>query len=262
MASRKRAPVWKSLLSWAAAAAVGMIGYAFEDQLGITPGVWILFLGLLVYVQYTQASSNERSGFEFLPTRDQIMEINSAEPILPKHKRPQPLPASGWGITDEVRQFFEHFEAFADVANESLKDTPWRLQEEGDTDVGTLGDDGPVIGRQYKLFHGPRLAGKIAVSDAFHYSLESPTVHTTINVFLPRFCSPSDISELVGWIISLTCSASLEEQQGGYRALQQAMIDSMWQIGPKIVTNMDLEVLFNGSAERYLIRAKLRPGYS
>jgi hypothetical protein len=262
MASRKRAPVWKNILFWAAAVVVGMIGYAFNDRLGLTPGVWVLFLGLLMYVQYTQTLSNERTGFELLPTFDQMMETSSAEPVVPKHQRPQPLPASGWGINDEVRQFFEHFGAFADVANDYLKDTLWRLQEEADTDVATSSDSGPVIGRQYKLFHGPKLAGKITLSNGYQYSFESPTVHTKINVFLPRLYSASDISELVGRIISLTCSANLEEEQGGYGALQQAMIAATWQLGPEVVTNMDLDLHLNGSAERYLIRAGLQPGYA
>ena len=38
-----------------------------------------------------------------------------SEPITPKHQPPPPLKEDTWGVTKEVRQFFNDFEDFADV---------------------------------------------------------------------------------------------------------------------------------------------------
>ena len=247
---------------WVAAIAVGIFAKIFKEQLGISTGAWILFLGLIVYIQFELSKLKERIGLEELPTLDVIMETNAAKPIEPKHKRAEKLAESGYWTDDGARLFLGHFAAFADVANECLKDAPWRLQEEANTDVATVGDDGPIIGRRYILFHGSQWVGNVRLHDAYKYTLDTPIVFTSVTIFYPRRFLPSEIRELIGWLASLNCSGPVEEEQSAYNALRQAMIYAMWRNGPKVVTNTDLEVSLSGSAARYLIRAKIRPDYS
>jgi hypothetical protein len=235
---------------------------AFKQEIGISTGTWILLGCLLLYFQFALTRLQERIGLEQVPSLDSLLARNDDEPIVPRHKTPPQLPPSGWGINEEVQLFFEDFRQFANIANEELKETLWRLEETERTDVATVGDDYPVIGRQYKLFYGSRWSGKISLSNGYRYSRETPEVFTTIEVFQSRIFGSHELHDLAAWLISLNCSAFLEEQSKAYEAVRQAMIDVMWQIGPEVVTNSDLDVRFNGHAERYLIKAGIMLPYN
>ncbi len=257
MTRKRLADIGKQLLTWLAIVIACLALWAFQDYLDISVGTWLLFVGFAMYMQFTLSKLEERIGLEQLPTFDAMMELNSITPINPKHEISNGIPEEGWGVTEEVLLFYRHFSKFGDVMNDWLKDSPWRLQEVAGTDVATLGDDGPVLGRRYKIFHGSQVAGKVSLSDGLDYSLESPATHAVIELYDARDYHAETVMDLFGGLASILASGSRDEIDKAYLGIRTAMIEAMWRIGPNVVQNADLEIRFTGSAKHYLRLAHL-----
>jgi hypothetical protein len=243
----------KNLLGWVIAVAFGILFAIYGQQLGISAGTWILVAVLFFYVNYSISTLSERVGVAELPTMESMWQH---DPITPQHERSEPLDPKSWGVDAHTMTFFEHFERFADVLNDYLKDSPWRLQQVAGTEVGTLGDDSPRPGRRYKVFYGPHEAGRVSLSDGWEYSVEKPEVHVVLELYGARRFNGESILELAGALLD---HAAQSEQRGeNYDRVRGRMIEAMWQMGHQAVNNADLDVHVTGSPIWYLHKAGLR----
>src|SRR4029079_13283366 len=102
------------------------------------------------------------------------------------------------GIDEHVHAFFDDFAAFGRIVNKWLADEegPWRLQE--DTEIGELGDDGPVYGRKYRIFYNQQETGSLRIRPQYKYSSESPKVIAKGEIRFARLISFYRIDELHG----------------------------------------------------------------
>jgi hypothetical protein len=241
--------------------AIGALAvYIFRDKLQLPVGYVIFPLAVLLYVHFRLDNIEQRVGFDQLEPEHAKLNRWDAVATTPNHQKPS-LPEEGWGIDEVVKLFFSNFDSFANVINECLKETAWRIEETPETDIAVLGDDGPVIGRKYKINYGSHLSGELRLTNSYDYSLDKPNIQTTLNLFSARFFDSYTINELVGWLIFLTSGGTVQEQEHARNELYRAMTESMWKVGTEVVSNNNLELKLVGSARSYLIRTGVIPGY-
>lgn len=250
---KKLVGLGKSALWFVVLIAISLGFSQFRDQLGISWGTLVLVLVVAMYLEYQLSRLRERIGLQELQTLDEIIKD---DPITPAHEPSDGIAPTGWAITERTHAFFADFEGFADMLNEYLDDTPWRLQQVARTDVSTIGDDSPTPGRRYKIFHGPKEAGRVSISEGWEYSREHAEVRTVVELHQARRFSGSQVTNLMSaFIIHLA-----EEEDGSrgrsHQIVHNEMVEAMWRIGPEVVSDSDLDIHLTGLASRYLRKAR------
>ena len=247
----------KNLLGWLVVVVLAVVFATYGQQLGISTGTWILVTALFVYVNHSISTLSGRVGITELPTMESMWQH---DPITPQHEQSEGLDPKSWGVQPSTTTFFAHFERFADVLNDYLKDSPWRLQQVARTEVGTIGDDSPRPGRRYKVFYGPHEAGRVSLSDGWEYSIDKPQVHVVLELYGARRFNGESILELAGAL--LDHAAQSERRGENYERVHGRMIEAMWQMGHQAVNNADFDIHATGSAIWYLHKAGLRASTS
>ena len=125
---------------------------------------------------------------------------------------------------------------------------PWRLQELAETEVGELGDDGPVYGRQYRIVYNREIVGQVAIRAGFEYKDRGgSSVHLSIE--RARLFRSDEITDFVVWLIDIIAVATKCPNRGQLRKdteqkLLLAMVEAMWKAGPDAIHNPELDLYF------------------
>lgn len=225
---RKLSSTIKSL---AALAIAGASTYLIQSYFEIPKYLVAFFLVGLTYVEYRINWLKEKIGLTELPTFTDQLDFLRQKGATPKHihadTRTYPM-----RLSENEQQFFDDFSLFAEVANNDLQDTPWRLQTLADTDVGTLESDGPMFGRKYAILFGPKKNGTLEIHNMYNYDLNSPIVHVNIEIYNARRFPLWLLGSFISGIEDLTCNQA-NERSDVHTRLNTGMLKVLWPLTNK-----------------------------
>jgi hypothetical protein len=94
-----------------------------------------------------------------------IAQIRDGEPRVPQHRQPKTIRDNGFEsfVTAAHEVLFDDFLWFGAVLNRHTS-VPWSIEELPDTHVRLPGDDGPSLGRRYRVFFNACEMGTIEVT--------------------------------------------------------------------------------------------------
>lgn len=183
-----------------------------------------------------------------------------AEPIEPKHEPPRDLASAGISslVTPADEAFFEDFRAFSVIANARyLHRGPWRLRETPQVLVGR-GQD-PEHGRSYALFHNRYRIGQLELSagldirgPGFKTYSDAPFVSASLGIECPTAIPYVSVQALLGVLRSLTVSPDARAQADCIRAMDQALLGSLWDAVGQGDYRALLEVEWHGEPSSFL----------
>jgi hypothetical protein len=152
-----------------------------------------------------------------------------SEPITPKHEPPKTAGDDYASLARDVdRRFFSDFKEFADIVNWELADefteSRWRLQDLPDVDrkIGVAFDNGPALGRSFKLFYNQLDLGRLEISHGYPYTAETPNVNGAIEIHSVRLLGYDAVTELLGCILEHVGSA------GSGQYIQYSIAKTLW----------------------------------
>lgn len=261
LAIAKRGHRWKKTLAnaliWFAVAGAVMVFSTWREQLGVSTATIIIIVALFYYVQYRLDRIEERSGMRDIEVTE---EGNFDEPIEVQEVAVTLPDARSWGVTDNGLLFMNHFQKFGAVLNDYLDRGPWRLQEKADTEVSGLGDWGPRHGRQYDIYLGKVLSGRLKLTETHDYSLEKPSVNASIELWTPRIHSFDTVTELLDGLASHVGGDEAADLEQSYQRVRNAMLATGWQVGRHAYrAGGMLTVHLQGTARWYLQKAGVLP---
>jgi hypothetical protein len=141
-----------------------------------------------------------------------------AEPIEPAHQRAS-IDARNLPNDPALPAFLEVTQDFADVVNESLKESRWRLQEDGlvinDWDEGSY--------RRYKIFHAQEEVGVVKFSN-----LGFGDHYIDVHLRWARFFTAISVRDFLRRVGNQVCTAENGLAVANER-INVAMLDAVWQ---------------------------------
>ncbi len=212
------------------------------DQIQST-GLVIVFLALaLVYNDL-----REKIGTGALISEKEHDALSfDGRPIIPKHKRPEGIPESGFDVSPEVHLLFSDFARFADRLNKSWEeDSRWRVQE-GEKSRFLIGDH-IAYGRVYDVFCNHRKMGSLGITDGYEYSSGNPNVTVHARLADARLIDADGIMDFFDVVSRWICSTR-EQILENRNLVHQAMLHTMWEVGPSVNLAQHLEVTLSGTA--------------
>jgi hypothetical protein len=165
---------------------------------------------------------------QFTTTFDRLSTV-----MEPKHNRPKFEPYYSGVIAEWEAKFFYEFDDFADVMNWYLAydhdNSPWRLQELPDTDVGSA-DTGPISGRTYAVFYNQSRVGKLEIHGDVFYGKEERKIYTRLELDWVRLLG---YDQVTAFLDSLAMHVVDPYPQSGERAdaqntINAAMLKALW----------------------------------
>lgn len=201
-----------------------------------------------------------------------------SDPIVPRHDPPKVVGGDFPSLVcDADRTFFDDFKEFADVVNWFLADkyvgSRFRLQDlpDGNVKLNVPYDSGPVAGRCFALYYNQTRLGRLEIHPAYKYTIETPQVHTSVQIDWSRFLGYRTITEFLGVIASHVTNPSpkSDEYLSARGGIQAALMEMLW--GKHAISELDrvfaneedldwgeLNVSFDGVAEWYITRRNAR----
>lgn len=244
----------RGVLRWVATVVPFLLLLVFQQQIGISPAVWIVFIVMYLYVEARTDFIEERAGIQNIRSINHDLDYDL--PIDPKEVVSLPVADDAWGVTQESLQFAQHFAAFGRIMNDWLDRTAWRIQQDAETEISELGDGGPIYGYRYTIYLGQVKVGRLSLMDGFDYSLKNPEVIARVTIWDARSYAFSTLTEFLDGIVAHVGGSTKDERAGSYQAVRNAMLETVWQIGPySIVSANDLEIRISGTAVWYLQKA-------
>jgi hypothetical protein len=264
--------LWQPL-TWAAVAALIYIAFTVFD-IRFDPPNWLvsLFFGAMGAQFVLNANQERWAPKPSKKERDNFWGSGERQ-IVPKHAVPT-LEASGWGMDGAVHRFFADFALFGVIANDEMKQTPWRLQEGPlykraktqkrgagvggyDTHLLMLGDThGPRHGRQFDVFYNQFRVGGMEVTNGWEYSTENPNVHAAIEIDDARLISSGTLMHFLNTMGDLLSDTEDAHKRQTLDALATAHWDQSTH-GPLLgLHGRDVRVEFSGTATRYMMLRK------
>ena len=199
------------------------------------------------------------------PKRKFRRSIIDGSPITPRHESPSLPLKEGWGVGDDDNRFLADFDIFATILNRWLDDTPWRIQELDDPELGGVMalPDSPSYGRRYDIFFNQIRLGTLEITAVHGYGSDHQNISAAIELTYARLLTFNSIKSFISFLSSLATS-NVEEQQRVLFLMHDSMLQRLWQIEYDYQLDDrslggDFELQFEGSAARYLkIRARSR----
>jgi hypothetical protein len=245
MSATRLLRVGRRSLVWIGLLALSFLFWTYHERWGISQGTILsaTVIALFFYVTYIHNDLSEKFGLNEYPSAKWVQNLLHGQPIEPTHERSQGIPRDGWGISEKDHVFFENSEDFANDMNQrfSTLDEPWRLQEQAKTEVGQLGDDGPVYGRQYRIFFNEQMTGRVRLRAKFNYSAECQNVDAVISIENARLLPFNAVVDLLDLLIDRLSTDPSAHEEAKQRMLF-AMMAAVWNTGPEAIRNPDLEV--------------------
>ena len=231
---------------------LAVCAYVAQIYFEIPKYAFVLAFITIAYFEIRMSSLSEKIGLNELPEFNAQIEFLRQKPSVPKHDPADPS-TYPMRLSEPEQQFFHDFEAFADVINFDLKETPWRIQSSADTDIGTLETDGPMFGRRYAVLFGAKKNGELVVRDAYNYTHDTPNVHVKIEIYNARRFPLWHIGSIISSITNMTCRDATEKVEVDMR-LNTAMLNVLWPLNQQVVNVDELEFSYSGIAENYFRR--------
>lgn len=164
--------------------------------------------------------------------------------VLPKHK---PDEVSEYA-SEADRRFYRDFAPVADYLNNTYEDGPWGFQNNGKLETSL----GSSVEREIEIWYNQNITGWIKVS-CIDYGHErySQSIRVELNLINARIYEGFEVMGLAMTIAQVVIGTA-EESQEAKASIQNAMIAAMWQIGPDVFGNPEIEFSATGKAEWFL----------
>ena len=179
------------------------------------------------------------------PTRKWKKRFNGPK-LIPKHK---PDEVSEYASESDSR-FYRDFAPVADYLNNIYLDEPWTFQNNGELETSFGFSDG--VERNIDIWYNQQFTGEIKVSciDYGHERYSQP-IRVDLNLINARIYEGFEVMGLAMTIAQVVIGTA-EERQEAKASIQNAMIAAMWQIGPDVFGNPEIEFSATGKAEWFL----------